>query len=373
MLGEVIVDMDPEADALARGARNLLEGCAQATAGQSLLIVHEDTRLGYYGTGLVEAVTRVAEGICLDVRQMEVPFVANVDNVPSGLAAAIADCDHALFLARLGDQLRFRDLPQAGKCIVSYALDRDALASPFGTAPHSAFAELKRVFDAMFASARGIRVTCPLGTDISGSLKASDSKTSSDASIKRFPVSVFSPLDAGGFTGRVAVAHMLVGTGSRYYDPYGLALGSTLLADISDSRIAAWDGDAADVARAKAHYRHVGDLFGIDRDCVHSWHAGIHPGCAYPRRADQNYERWSGSAFGNPRLLHFHTCGAYAPGEICLNVVDPTIAVDGVDVWKGGRLDIDKVPGASSILARHPGVRSLFDNPSSFIGLGGNP
>ncbi len=69
------------------------------------------------------------------------------------------------------------------------------------------------------------------------------------------------------------------------------------------------------MARAEAQYAHVAGLYGIDGGIVHSWHAGIHPGCAFAGSAHDSYERWSGSAFGNPRLLHFHTCGAYAPGR----------------------------------------------------------
>ncbi|MFY8099292.1 MAG: hypothetical protein ACOVOA_04960, partial [Allorhizobium sp.] len=115
---------------------------------------------------------------------------------------------------------------------------------------------------------------------------------------------------------------------------------------------------------------HVSNLFGIDGGFVHSWHAGIHPGCVYPERAEASYERWSGSAFGNPRLLHFHTCGAYAPGEICWNVVDPTIRVDGVAIWENGVININAVRGAPDILAAYPEVGELFDNPAREIGIG---
>jgi hypothetical protein len=191
-----------------------------------------------------------------------------------------------------------------------------------------------------------------------------------DVGIKRFPVSVFAPLDAASFSGKVAVAHLLVGTGSKYYQPYGIPLTATLFAHIAEGRIQRWDGPPGEVARAEAHYARVAGLFGIDAGFVHSWHAGIHPGCAYPEPAEANYERWSGSAFGNPRLLHFHTCGAYAPGEICWNVVDPTIHVDGVAVWRDGVITTGSVPGAGAILAAHPEAAALFANPARATGLG---
>ena len=85
--------------------------------------------------------------------------------------------------------------------------------------------------------------------------------------------------------------------------------------------------------------------------------------------AVKNYERWSGGAFGNPRLLHFHTCGAYAPGEICWNIVDPTITIDGRIIWKHGRIAADELPAMREILQRFPEVGTLFQAPAQDIGL----
>lgn len=354
---------------LERGALNLLQGCAGAKAGDTLLILHEDPALGYFGAGLADAIAAVGAAKGLVVRQSAVPFDEQAETLPAALAAEMARSDHTLFLARIGDQLRFRQMPAATQPIVSYVLDRQALASAFGSAPHAAFVALKGAFNQLFAKASDIHVTCPLGTDFHGKANVPDGHEAPDVGIKRFPVSVFAPIDAASFSGRVAVAHLLVGTGSKYYQPYGITLRSTLFAHLGEGRIERWEGLSGEVARAEAHYRHVADLFGIDGSFVHSWHAGIHPGCAYSGPAEANYERWSGSAFGNPRLLHFHTCGAYAPGEICWNVVDPTIRVDGVAIWDHGVINIAAVPGAPDILAAYPDVRDLFGNPARDIGL----
>jgi hypothetical protein len=363
----------PDRDLLRDGALNLLHGCAGAKRGETLLILREDPVLGYFGEGLAEMIADHARDLGLIVKTRQVPFSADVETLSPDLAAEVGGSDHTLFLARLGDQLRFRDMPAGTKPVVSYILDLDALASPFGSAPCEAFADLKTAFNRLFAGARDIRVTCALGTDFRGSVPAPSAESEDakvDVSIKRHPVSVFAPLEAVRFNGRVAVAHLLVGTGSRYYEPYGMELNSVLFAEIAGGRIRNWDGPADEVARARAHYRHVAERFGIDGDVVHSWHAGIHPGCAYASPAAVNYERWSGSAFGNPRLLHFHTCGDYAPGEICWNVIDPTIEVDGATVWKDGRIDLASVPGADAILTRHPAVARLFEQPSAQIGIG---
>lgn len=350
------------------GALNLLLGCAGARPGETLLIVREDPGLGYFGDGLAEVIADAGRRLGLAVRLVDVPFDAHAEDLPADLAQDMSSADHALFLARLGDQLRFRDMGAGARPIVSYVLDQDMLASPYGAAPHAAFVALKEAFNRLFANAGGIHVSCPLGTDFRGRVQPVSGELA-DVSIKRFPVSVFAPLDAASFSGRVAVAHLLVGTGSRYYQPYGIPLHATVFAHIADGRLQHWDGPADEVSRAEAHYGHVAGLFGIDGAVVHSWHAGIHPGCAYHGRADANYERWGGSAFGNPRLLHFHTCGAYAPGEICWNVVDPTITIDGTIVWDRGVIRIGAVPGADAILAQYPSLHALFDNPATQIGL----
>jgi hypothetical protein len=360
-----------DADSLRRGARNLLEDCAGAAAGESLLIVHEDESLGYYGPGLADAIDREAREIGLGVNRWRVPFMPDADSLPTDLAQAIASVDHTLFLARLGDQLRFQAMPRGSSAIVSYALDKEALASSFGTAPYAAFAALKQAFNELWESARRIRVTCPLGTDFAGRVPPAAPEVAVDVSIKRFPMPVFAPLAAAGFSGRVVVAHLLCGTGSRYYKPFGIRLDQPLAAVIGGGRLLRWEGDAATVGRAEAHCADVAERYRVDGGFIHSWHAGIHPGCAYIGSAHDDYERWSGSAFGNPRLLHFHTCGAYAPGEICWNVVDATIEADGVVVYDSGRIVLEAVPGAVEIVAAHPGLQALFDRPDRRIGLGG--
>ncbi|MDH5531351.1 MAG: hypothetical protein OEY05_15070, partial [Paracoccaceae bacterium] len=117
------------------------------------------------------------------------------------------------------------------------------------------------------------------------------------------------------------------------------------------------------------HYDRVSGMFGIDRNFVHSWHAGIHPGCGYPRNARDNYERWGGSSFGNPRILHFHTCGAYAPGEISWNMLDPTIEVDGVKVWEDGVFHAERLDGGQAVLDTYPCAKKAFGHPDRQIGL----
>jgi len=216
--------------------------------------------------------------------------------------------------------------------------------------------------------AEEVLLTCPAGTRITGKPEM-NLDPSGDTSILRFPMSVFTPVPAHSFSGRIAMPGFLTGTGSRYYEPYTVEFDGQVHALMEKGRLTGFSGPAQDVKRAEDHYDYVAELFGIDRNFVHSWHAGIHPGCGYPWQARDNYERWGGAAFGNPRILHFHTCGAYAPGEISWNVIDPSIIVDGVTLWENGCFHAERLPGGQQILDRFPCAAALFTAPDTEIGL----
>jgi len=360
--------MSPGSD-LPLAARNLLETCAGLSPGQSLLIVTEEPGCGMYGAELAGDLAQAARDMALSVTLEALPFSPDEIEMPAGLLARMQAHDQTVFLHRLGDQLRFSAAMSKAKPIVCYALDSEMLASGFGQASHDAMVALKNLVNQALASAEEIRITCPLGTDVAGT-GAAFPETGADTSVIRFPLSVFTPVPASGFRGRIAQAGFLVGTGSHYYAPYGIALKETLHVLFDGTRITGFEGDPDDVAAAEAHYRHVGETLGIDPWYVHSWHAGIHPGCAFPEPAGDNLERWSGGAFGNPRLLHFHTCGAYPPGEISLNIVDPTVTTDDTALWQDGILYPDRLAGGKALLERFDGLRQLFEKPAREIGLG---
>lgn len=353
---------------LMAGVENLLMRCGGMRCGDRLLVVHEPAAQGYYGATLAETIARGAGRLGLTVTKRQVPFAPSVDVPCPTVLAEMRAAAVTVFVARLGDQLRFDHTLAAAPAIVCYALDDDMLASSFGTLDHGAMVTLKAGIDAVMAHAERIEVTCPLGTLFHGRLPPG-AGPSGDTTVRRFPMSVFSPLPAGGFSGRIAQRGFLTGTGSRYYKPYSCRLNGTLMVEFDANRIVGFDGTDEDVAAARAHYGRVGETFGIDSDYVHSWHVGIHPGCAFMQTAGSDLERWSGGAFGNPRLLHFHTCGAYAPGEISLNVLDPTVIVDGVPLWERGRLMPERLPCRAAFLDDAPTLRAAFDAPAQDCGL----
>ena len=352
---------------LETGVSNLLFNCGACRPGDRILIVHETDDGGYYDPGLAPAVARLARLFGLEPQLRPVAFDPDAVAPGAALEADMAAADWTVFFARLGDQLRFQPGEGAGRQIVSYALDRTTLASAFGRTDYAALSALCDLIDNAFAAAAQVQITCPAGTDLSGRMST---PVGTDTTRRRFPRSVFTPVPASGFRGHVAQRGFLTGTGSRYYDPYACEIRDTLFVGMDGTSITGLDGSAADVEAARAHYTFVGDRFGIDPWHVHSWHAGVHPGCRYDRRASAGFERWSGSAFGNPRLLHFHTCGAYPPGEISLNVLDPTVTLDGVALWDSGRLCPERIPGGAALLAAHPSLAALFERPETDVGQG---
>jgi len=350
------------------GARNMLENCAQARPGDHLLILEEDPALGFYAPGLAESVAYTAQAMGLSVTRLAVPFSPEGADLPDAVQTRMRAADHVLYLARLGDQNRFRPSPAAERSIICFALDEDALASPFATVPHGAMLALKTAVTTMLLAAQEIRVTCPLGTDFGGRIDPPVGRLA-DVEMKRFPMSIFAPLPMAGFSGRVALSRFLVGSGSVYYDPFALPLDAVCHVTFDGTRTLGYDGPPDLCDKIRAHVAHVANELGLEGGFVHSWHAGIHPGCAFPGRALDAPGRWGGSAFGNPRILHIHTCGDRAPGEICWNVFDPTVMIDGQPVWEAGHLHPDRIPGGSEILDACPPLAAAFANPATAIGI----
>jgi hypothetical protein len=352
---------------LAAGARNLLVNCADLDPDQSLLIVAEDPALGWYDRAVADAVAAEAEVMGITPTVLSVGAPENTRS--TGISEAVAAHDCTVFLSRIGDQDRFEEAPPGRKTVMCYARDAAMLASAYGRTPHQACLDLKAAVNDVLFGSRRIDIRCPLGTDMTGTFSSQERESSSDVSIRRFPVGVPQPVGAASFAGRVALARYLTPTGSKVYDPAFLKLEHTVFATVEAGHISGFEGDADEVGRIEAHYANIADHFGIDPNVVHSWHAGIHPACSYTANAADNPDRWANTVFTNPRVLHFHTCGAYAPGEICWMVLDPTVTVDGIDLWEQGRLKPERFRQTTASLDRWPELVALFARPSGAIGL----
>ena len=362
--------MDNSAD-MRDGIDNLLFNCMEAKAGDSLAIVTEQGADGYYSATLDGVIAAHARNRSLNVSLVVAPVLEEVSSIPDEIQSAIESADHILFLARIGDQLRFNELSGIGKPTVCYALDEESFGTAFGSAHYKFFIRLKSLInEAMFGN-KEIVVRCASGTNLTGVSPADPGgEDADDVTVKRFPMTVFRPIPGESFSGRIALTRWLCASGSRLYEPAGVLIDGVVFAQIENGRIIDFEGERKEVDKVREHYDFVAQKYNIEGDVIHSWHAGFHPQNGYFGLATDHLSRWSGSAFGNPRYLHLHTCGAYAPGEICMSVFDPTVTVDGVDMWRDGRLVFADTPAVRELLSDYPGIREMFDHPLMEYGLG---
>lgn len=354
-----------EAD-LGAGARNLLIGCGDARADDRVLIVQEDPDLGWYDLEAASAVEREAKALGAQVRRFNVGGPANASD--PALTAAIDDYNLIIFFARMGDQNRFSRLPEGKTVVMSYARDAESLASPYGRANHRAFVQLKQAVNETLQSAKKIDITCPLGTALSGMPSANQNAEDDDVSVRRFPLGVPQPTRASGFSGTVALARYLTSTGSKAYSPSWLPLDKITMADVRSGRVTGYRGDAREVEKISAHAQMVATRFGIERDVIHSWHAGIHPGCTYSADIASNPDRWSNNVFTHPRFLHFHVCGNYPPGEISWLLAYHSVAVDGTKLWEDGQIHPERFELTARCVEDWPELAGLCDAPSEMLG-----
>ena len=161
----------PSIEALEAGALNLLENCVGVAPGERVLIVREDPSHGYYDDHAPAFVADRARALGARVENFMAPLIDGPDDFPNELRAAMADVDHTIFFCRIGDQVRFVEIEGAGTKTMCYALDRGFLGSSFCALPHGLMEEIKRRLEAALDGASRWRITCPLGTDASGTFE----------------------------------------------------------------------------------------------------------------------------------------------------------------------------------------------------------
>ena len=345
------------------GALNLLQNCAELKEGERLLVVREDPELGWYDAEAAQTVIEVAGELGANVSVYESKQISNI-RVPA-LEQLRATHDCTVFFARAGDQQRFSPAPPGQRSIMCYARSAEMLAGAYGTIHHAAMLALKQAVDEVVRGARAIEIACPLGTDFSGKMPASGGASCepelNDVGILRFPQGIHSPVNAQYFKGQIALSNYVTSTGSACYQPDHLSLGGIVLAQVADGKIREFTGQESDVERLCDHYHHVSNFLGLNSEIVHSWHAGIHPGCHYPASIHEDPDRWGNNVFTHPEILHFHTCANESPGEISWNIENPTIAIDGCPLWNQGRLHVEDFLPTRLVLKQWPELQTLYE------------
>ena len=347
---------------LLEGARNLLHNCVKVESGQHVLIVREPEALQYYDQIVPDTIEAQAELLGAQVHSLRTPNIAGPDDAPLSLKAAMEHVDHTIFVSRIGDQMRFYPLPGQGSKTMCYALDARMLAGAACRVPYELAVRTLGYVQEQLNAATDWRVTCPLGTDVSGVSEPAKYAADPNAgfTVRLFPLGPFRTFSCATSSGRL-VTRYLPGSATHRYEPYGLLLDEPVTLLMHDGRIVDFEGSAKIVARVRAHYLHVASRFDIDPFIVHSWHGGTNPKIFYPDEATADIERWNGVLHSHTRYTHFHTCGAYNPGEIVVGLVDASIFINGDQYWDHGRLALLENPDARQLLSDYPGQEKAFE------------
>jgi len=356
-------------DNLISGADNLLLGHMGLKAGESCLLVLEpDEQLYERKVGeIIEARCREL-GAYVTVETQ--PLIAHAEDFPVSVANTMRHVDHTLFLSRLGDYVRFIELP--GRCTKTtcYTYNTRLLASHFASIPSTLMTALRDKLEAELLLAKHWRITCPLGSDLSGEFNWASLGGGSDdeLQVSLFPITTFKPVSCDTASGSVALSRWLMPGGATKVENANLKLQSTVHCEVESGMIKRFYGCPQTADKISRHYDHVASTLGINRNRVHSWHLGINPQTFFPASADDNLDKWCAISFGSPRYLHFHTCGDEPPGEIAWSLFNCCVYIDDKTYWENGEFSWLWRDDNRTLIERYPGAEMLLQ-PSCCIGL----
>ncbi|HUZ73252.1 MAG TPA: hypothetical protein VMU87_09710 [Stellaceae bacterium] len=352
-------------DAWREGADNLLLNCAALKPGQTVLVINEPAVWAERpAIEFIEARARVLGG---KVQSVWTGRPSGPDAIPAELSAAIAAADITIFNHMMGAMLRFRPLAGNGVRILNYATTGALLESDFCRVPYGVWTRASALIAKEMNAARRWRVTCPLGSDIEGTVPESErvpaAGTNADGfALRTFPIGTHPPKSSLAASGRIAV-RWLVSSSLFDIGSQGMRLDDVIHLEIERGRIRRIDGAARTVAQAKDFLEAIGRKRGKEGLIVNSWHIGVNPQAFSPWRDTDDLEAWMNLAHNNPRMLHFHAVGDAIPGDISLPLIDPTVEIDGRAFWDKGRSTLlDEAPFRALAAEGRDGARAFALN-----------
>ena len=342
---------------ISRAAHNLLIECARLRQSDTLLIVREKESLGWYKNDISDFILGSAIDMGIDAFLHEVGSPEITQD--QSFYEKMNQYSCVIFFARLGDQDRFENKGFSTKRVMSYVRDCESLASVFGTLDYNLNILIKDAIDQLIENSNIIKINCPLGTNLVGEISKDNSKAK-EVSVLRFPILVPKPIEAKPFSGTVVLNNYLTSTGSRFYKPNFIKIKGQVTIHIENGNIADIQGTSDDVNNIHNHYTYVSKKFNIDTYAVHSLHPGIHPGAEDNKFYEYDPDKWSNTVFGQPKYLHFHTCGNYAPGEICWMIPNHTVLIDDKPLWKRGELMLNNFEPTKILLEKFEPLKKVF-------------
>ncbi len=320
------------------GIDNLLLRSVGVEADQNVLLVCEPDDYRFFEAGIGQ---RVAERIQrLGARpQIEThDLISDPVDFPAALTVSMGTVDHTIFLSRIGDYCRFTTLGGRSTKTICYARSCHEFASDFAVLDDVMMRTLFDRFEAELKKARHWRIRCELGTNIEGEFIWSGDEDSpdDDFTMGLFPVTTFIPVPCSAANGQVALTRWLMPGAASKVKNHMLRFDGVVTAKVKAGSISSFEGAAA--KQVSDHYSRIAEALQLNRDRVHSWHAGFNPGTTFHGDPDQQLERWGAISFGSPRYLHFHTCGDIPPAELAWSVFNPRVEIDGEPWIADGQL-----------------------------------
>ena len=245
---------------LNKSINNLLNNCAELNENDTLLIISEDSKFGWYDKDVSIAVYDYAKNkLGLSTELLIVGEPKN--NAKDTLEKIIDNYDCAIFFARIGDQERFEKPLSNTKRIMSYVRNIDSLCSLFASTNYEEMKKFKDVINKIIFDADNIEISCPLGTNLKGTIDKKNINQNKDTSIVRFPVVVSSPILAKNFSGGVVLDGYLTSTGSKVYEPISLKEKSATMGILIGNKEWRGKGVAFEVIKASSEY--IGKKYNI--------------------------------------------------------------------------------------------------------------
>lgn len=352
----------------AAGARNLLMDAVGLRPGESLLVVVEPPGERHYRDTIGSFVAEAARRLGAKVHVLTAAVGTGPEDFPDDVREAMRAADHTLFFNRIGDHIRFTGLPGVSRSTMAYTLDLASLGAWFGRLPVAILQQVRERLLGRIAAARHGTIRCARGTDLHLELPPpapGAPARMTQFTVRDFPAMIFPPVSARAMSGRLVLTQALTSTSIHRYDDPILPLPAPLTLDIENGAIVRFSGPDGLGETVAAHFGRVAKAVGIDPHSpaarsVGSWHTGINPTTFFAGRALDDMERWGAVAFGSPRYTHFHMCGT-APGDICGQLFDATIAFDGDVLWENGHFRFLDTPDIQAMFAQHGVPRAVAE------------